>query len=254
MRLEEYWGIGPKTSALFSSELGVDRAVAAIESADTRELTKAGLSRGRATRILRRATGAEAMDLLATRDTRDVYKALLDLAEEHAVTEHAADRIRVLTPLPDRAAMEERLSSVLDARDAWASTDEATRDDVLAAFERLHDAGYGPSIISNGNPAMLESLVETTGIGPYVAEVVSADEIRTLKPRRALYEHAADRIDVPLDRLAHVTAHWMDVRGATRAGAAGVWLNRDDDRWPSFGEAASAEVTALDEVCTALDA
>ncbi|WP_225334569.1 MutS-related protein [Halomicrobium urmianum] len=136
MRLEEYWGIGPKTSELLAEELGVERAVEAIESADTRALTAAGLSRGRATRILRRATGAEAMDLLATRDARDVYKELLDLAEEHAVTDAAADRVRVLTPLPSREAMEERLDEVLAARDAWASLDEPTRADALSAFER----------------------------------------------------------------------------------------------------------------------
>ncbi|WP_226023433.1 MutS-related protein [Halomicrobium salinisoli] len=136
MRLEEYWGIGPKTSELLAEELGVERAVEAIEGADTRALTAAGLSRGRATRILRRATGKEAMDLLATRDARDVYKELLDLAEQHAVTDAAADRVRVLTPLPSREAMEERLDDVLAARDAWASLDEPTRSDVLSAFER----------------------------------------------------------------------------------------------------------------------
>ncbi len=33
MRLEEYWGIGPKTSELLTEELGVERAIEAIESA-----------------------------------------------------------------------------------------------------------------------------------------------------------------------------------------------------------------------------
>ncbi|PSP51076.1 DNA mismatch repair protein, partial [Halobacteriales archaeon QH_1_68_42] len=68
MRLEEYWGIGPKTRARLEEELGVERAVAAIESGDTRALVEAGISSGRATRILRRARGGDAMDLLATRD------------------------------------------------------------------------------------------------------------------------------------------------------------------------------------------
>ncbi len=31
MRLEDYWGIGPKTSALLTTELGESRAVEAIE-------------------------------------------------------------------------------------------------------------------------------------------------------------------------------------------------------------------------------
>ena len=50
MRLEEYWGVGPKTAALLREELGESEAIEAIESVDGRTLASAGLSRGRATR------------------------------------------------------------------------------------------------------------------------------------------------------------------------------------------------------------
>ena len=95
MRLQEYWGVGPKTADLLESELGVETAVEAIETTDSRTLVDAGLSPGRATRILRRASGGPGLEALATRDTRDVYKDLLALAEEYAMTRHAADRVRV---------------------------------------------------------------------------------------------------------------------------------------------------------------
>jgi hypothetical protein len=141
MRLEDYWGVGPKTSERLRETLGVDRAVTAIESADIRALTEAGISRGRATRILRRANGEAGMDLLATRDARNVYDDLLSLAEEYAVTHHAGDRIRVLTPLTDPADVEARLDDVLAARQAWAGLSEADRENVLSAFETYDDAG-----------------------------------------------------------------------------------------------------------------
>jgi DNA mismatch repair protein MutS2 len=135
MRLEDYWGIGPKTRALLVEELGVEDAIAAIESADVRALAAAGLPRGRATRILRHAHGGEAMDLLATGDARDVYKQLLDLISGFAVTEDAADRIRILTPLSDRAAMADRLAAVTEARETWERLDDEARTAVLDAFE-----------------------------------------------------------------------------------------------------------------------
>jgi hypothetical protein len=141
MRLEDYWGVGPKTSERLRETLGVEAAVAAIESADVRALTEAGLSRGRATRILRRANGAAGMDLLATRDARNVYDDLLELAGGFAVTRHAGDRIRVLTPLADREAVESRLDDVLAAREAWTALSEDERDAVLAAFGDYDDAG-----------------------------------------------------------------------------------------------------------------
>jgi hypothetical protein len=141
MRLEDYWGIGPKTSELLTAELGSDRAVDAIESADIRALVDAGLHRGRATRILRRANGEAGMDVLATGDTRSVYDDLLTLAAGYALTEHAADRIRVLTPLLDRGAITSRLDEVVAAREAWTGLDETEHDRVVEAFAAYDEAG-----------------------------------------------------------------------------------------------------------------
>jgi DNA mismatch repair protein MutS2 len=136
MRLEDYWGIGPKTRDLLADRLGVEAAIEAIETADVRTLTEAGLPRGRATRILRHAHGGEAMDVLATRDAREVYKQLLDTISEFAVTEDAADRIRILTPLADQEAMETRLDDIRQARESWDALDEDDRETVRETFER----------------------------------------------------------------------------------------------------------------------
>jgi len=140
MRLEDYWGIGPKTSERLVSALGTSRALEAIEAADVRALVDAGLHRGRATRILRRANGEAGMDVLATGDTRSVYDDLLSLAAGHALTAHAADRIRVLTPLTDREAVEARLDGVVAARNAWDRLDEADRERVTEAFDAYDEA------------------------------------------------------------------------------------------------------------------
>ncbi|MFC7200431.1 DNA mismatch repair protein [Halospeciosus flavus] len=131
MDLQDYWGVGPKTADLLASTLGTDAAVDAIESADVRALVDAGLPRGRATRILRRANGDGGLDLLATDDTRDVYKSVLSVARDYALTEHAADRVQVLTPLHDADAIEDRLDRVVAARETW----ERLSDDERAAVE-----------------------------------------------------------------------------------------------------------------------
>jgi hypothetical protein len=144
MGLQDYWGVGPKTAERLRDALGTEAAVAAIESADVRALVDSGVAPGRAVRILRRATGAAAMDLFGTADARDVYDDLLSLAGEHALTRHARDRVRVLTPLPDRERREERLDGVLGARDAWHALDDGARAAVLDAFETYDAAGETP--------------------------------------------------------------------------------------------------------------
>ncbi|MCU4799275.1 DNA mismatch repair protein [Halobacteria archaeon HArc-gm2] len=202
MRLEEYWGIGPKTSDLLTEELGIERAVDAIESTDTRALTEAGLSRGRATRILRRATGKEAMDLLATRDTRDVYKELLQMAEEHAVTERAADDIRVLTPLPTQEAMEERLDEVETACEAWTALGDETQRTVLAAFTK-YDSGGGELAAVRTAIALKETGVESGVFAPLAeldAEAL-ADAARALAGLRGESDRVGEGADDELDRL-----------------------------------------------------
>jgi len=143
MRLAEYWGIGPKTSALLEETIGVEAAIQAIETGDLEHLVSAGLTTGRATRILRHARGGEAMGLLGTADVRTVYKQVLDTAAAFAVTDAAADRIRLLTPLSSVEAMNDRLDDVLAAREDWTARSERQQQAALDAFETYDESGGG---------------------------------------------------------------------------------------------------------------
>ncbi|WP_253737898.1 DNA mismatch repair protein [Halohasta salina] len=158
MRLEAYWGVGPKTAGLLRESIGESAAIDAIETADVRTLAEAGLPRGRAVRILRRAAGTAGVDVLGTSDTRSVYDDLLGLASEYAVTDHAADRIRVMTPLTDRTDIEARLDDVLAAKAAWTTLADADRERVLAAFAEYDDAG-------GTDRAAVEAALELRAVG-----------------------------------------------------------------------------------------
>ncbi|MFP9193164.1 MutS-related protein [Natronosalvus vescus] len=201
MQLEEYWGVGPKTRETLAEQLGTERAIRAIESGDVRALTDAGLPRGRATRILRRATGGAGMDTLATSDARSAYKEVLDLAVDHAVTDRAADRIRVLTPLTSGDEMEARLDDVLAARDAWATFDENDRETVLAAYQRYDDRDGSEHAAVEAALALLEADVET---GPFGA-IADLEKTTLEEAAMALAGLDAGRVregaDEELDRL-----------------------------------------------------
>lgn len=143
MQLEEYWGIGPKTRTRLEQEIGTEAAVRAIRVRDVHALVEAGLSRGRATQILRRANGTGGMDILATRDARSVYQSIVALASAHALSRTAADRIRVLTPLPSREARQARLDHVTTAIDTWTALSPEVQPTVEAAFTDYDQAGGG---------------------------------------------------------------------------------------------------------------
>jgi hypothetical protein len=242
MRLEDYWGVGPKTAALLCEELGESEAIAAIEAIDGRTLAEAGLSRGRATRILRRAAGGEGLDLLATRDARAVYRDLVALMEEYAVTDHAADRMRVLTPLPDRERVFERLDRTDRAVDSWTGLEESTREAVLAAFEE-HDSTGGEADAVETALALLE-----TGVSGGVFEPLSElDESRLANAATALRAlpdadgRVGEGADDRLDRLRGALGAVEDLR----ADAAGVAeAVREDARDASeFRDALLSHVT-----------
>ncbi|MFW5911129.1 MAG: MutS-related protein [Halolamina sp.] len=207
MRLQEYWGVGPKTADLLETELGVDRAVGAIESADVAALVEAGLSRGRATRILRRATGAAGLGTLGTGDARDVYGDLLELAASDALTDGAADRIRVLTPLETQEAAEERLDRIDAARAAWGGLGEDDRDAVVDAFTTYDETGAG-------RRAAVEAALDLRAIG--------ADEGG---PFDRLAELDADALAEAVDALGAVEGEFS---GGVDGGPLSVGVGADE--------------------------
>ncbi|MHC3437969.1 MutS-related protein [Natrialbaceae archaeon A-gly3] len=217
MQLEEYWGVGPKTRELLVEELGTERAIRAIESGDIRTLSQAGLPRGRATGILRRATGVAGMDTLATRDARAAYKEVLEVVAAHAVTDRAADRIRVLTPLSTREEIESRLEDVLAARDAWAALEDETQEAVLAAYDRQDDRADGDLASVETALAVLEAGVES---GPFEA-IAALDQGRLEDAARALSALEGGRVragaDEKLDRLRETLGTVEDLNANAHA-------------------------------------
>jgi len=156
------------------------------------------------------------------------------------------------------------LQYALDVHDVDITTTE--RDEILAVYheldvfedvrdgiERLVDAGYDCYVVSNGNPEMLDSMIDHAGIEDLIRETISADAVETFKPAADLYRHAAVRTDTPIERIAHVTAGWFDVMGARHAGMQGVWVNRTSEPWEPFDGEPNLTVESFDELTAALE-
>jgi 2-haloacid dehalogenase len=155
------------------------------------------------------------------------------------------------------------LQYALDATGADLSADE--RDEILAVYheldvfddvreglEALTDAGYDCYILSNGNPEMLDSLVDHCGIDDLLADTISADEVELFKPHAGLYRHAAERTGTPPEELAHVTALWFDVMGAQNVGMQGVWVDRKGDPPETFGPEPDLTIETFHDLVAAL--
>lgn len=124
--------------------------------------------------------------------------------------------------------------------------------DVRDGLERLIDA-YDVYVLSNGDPELLESVVDHADIGELIADTISADEIRTFKPDVEIYRYAAGQTGTPIGEIAHVAGPSFDVQGAMHAGMQGVWLDRGRGPWDPFGEEPDLTVETFHEFADELD-
>jgi 2-haloacid dehalogenase len=156
------------------------------------------------------------------------------------------------------------LQYALDTHDVDITTDERDAilevyheldvfDDVREGIARLHDGGFSVYVVSNGNPAMLASMVEAADITDLITDTISAQEVETFKPEPEIYRHAAARVGTPIDRIVHTAGPSFDVLGAMHAGMQAAWLNRENVPWESFsGREPDIEIDSFHELADAL--
>ena len=169
-------------------------------------------------------------------DAYDTFYALNRAALEHALATHGVE------------LSESEREAVLETYHELA-----VFEDVEAGLRALEEAGVDVYVLSNGDPEMLASMVDHAGIGGYLADTISADEVETFKPATELYRHAAARTGTPIDRIVHVSALFYDVLGASHAGMTGVWLDRGTTPWDDAVGEPDAAVSDLREVGPTLD-
>ena len=98
--------------------------------------------------------------------------------------------------------------------------------DVPGALRRLRDAGVRRFALTNSPLDVARAQVEHAGIAELFDDVLSADEVRQLKPGPRPYELAAERAGVPIGEVMLVAAHAWDVSGALAAGARAAFVAR----------------------------
>lgn len=98
--------------------------------------------------------------------------------------------------------------------------------DCVPAFDRLQNAGYRMSVLTNISQASAESMVRAVGLEPYFDSILSVEAIQTYKPAPEAYQYAAHALGTELSAITLIAAHSWDTTGAMRAGCRAVFLQR----------------------------
>jgi 2-haloacid dehalogenase len=98
--------------------------------------------------------------------------------------------------------------------------------EVPAALEALRALPLKVIALTNSVQEVAEAQVRNAGIAEYFDKVMSADNVRRLKPAPEPYQAAAEAFDVEPGEVRLVAAHSWDVTGALAAGCKAAFVAR----------------------------
>lgn len=98
--------------------------------------------------------------------------------------------------------------------------------EVRAGLARLQAAGLRLSALTNSTRSVAEAQLGNAGLSEFFEQILSADEVRRLKPAPEPYRMAAQRLGVEISEIRLIAAHAWDVAGALRAGCAAAFVAR----------------------------
>lgn len=98
--------------------------------------------------------------------------------------------------------------------------------DVEEGLQLLRDGGFRLFALTNGTLSSARAQLSSANLDGYFEEILSADEVKRLKPAREPYLMAAERSGVKPADLRMVAAHAWDIAGARAAGLATAFIAR----------------------------
>ena len=96
--------------------------------------------------------------------------------------------------------------------------------DALAALSAMKDRKL--AILSNGSPAMLDALVQSSGLGRVLDAVISVDAKKIFKPSPEAYALIEEVLHVPPAEVLFISANPWDACGAKSFGLNVAWIER----------------------------
>ncbi len=93
-------------------------------------------------------------------------------------------------------------------------------------LQELKARGIVTGILSNGDPAMLQTAVESAGLGDVLDHVISVDAVRKYKTHPAAYALGEQATGFDAGQIGFVSSNSWDALAATWYGYRTLWVNR----------------------------
>jgi len=169
------------------------------------------------------------LELLGNAELRGQWFAqMLQVAFVGAITGRYVDFTRAQHAA--LAMVAEREGVTLTGEDAGrivgAMRSLAPHPDAPGALAQLHDAGFTLAALTNSPADVARDQLAHAALDGCFDAILSADQVRALKPRREPYELVARTFGTDVAGVRLVAAHAWDVAGALAAGSRAAFVAR----------------------------
>ncbi len=100
--------------------------------------------------------------------------------------------------------------------------------DVKPGLEQLKSRGYQLAVLTNSREKTAKAAVKSAGLADFFDKVLSAEDVKRLKPAPEPYRMAAKKTKTKPGNLLLVAAHSWDIAGAMRAGCRAAFVRRPE--------------------------
>ena len=121
-------------------------------------------------------------------------------------------------------------------------------EESLSVLKSLHARGLHTAILSNGSREMLNTVVQSNGLTPYLDQVVTVEKVKLFKTAPQSYQLLLDAFSVKKEEILFVSSNAWDAVGAAWFGFDVFWVNRQAMPFEEIGHPPKFEGDSLNKV------
>jgi 2-haloacid dehalogenase len=120
--------------------------------------------------------------------------------------------------------------------------------EVPEVLKSLKSKKYKISILSNGTPSLLNTLVKGNNLENLFDDIFSIEEVGIYKPDSKVYDMPIKKYKIKNNEVTFLSANTWDVSGGGNYGFNSIWVNRNNNIFDNLDYKPKHEIKSLEQL------
>ena len=120
--------------------------------------------------------------------------------------------------------------------------------EVTEVLKSLKNKKYKISILSNGTPSLLNTLVKSNNLENLFDDIFSIEEVGIYKPDSKVYDMPIKKYKIKNNEVTFLSANTWDVSGGGNYGFNSIWVNRNNNIFDNLGYKPKQQIKNLKQL------